>query len=150
MSRNLKILIVFGILLLMVAVTGLIISFITTTVQQPGFPFGRPQEITVADARLYTVVRTVITTINIALLLVLVATYASIYLKTRSEFTIGLVIFALVFLMKDLVASPLLLVGGFGFGMVGFGAGALGLWLVILSDLFEVVALSVLLYLSVK
>ncbi len=150
MSRTLKILIVISLLVLMVAVTGLIVSFITTTVQQPGFPFGRPQEVTVADARLYTIVRTIITTINIALLLVLAAIYGSIYIKTHSEFTIGLIIFALVFLMKDIVSSPLLLTGGLGFGIIGLGAGALALWFVILSDLFELVALSVLLFLSVK
>lgn len=150
MNRNLKIFVIFGLLLLMVAVTGLIVSFITTTVQQPSFPFGRPQEVTIADARLYIIVRTIITTINIALLLVLVTTYSSIYLKTRSEFTIGLIIFTLIFLLKDIVSSPLLLLGGFGLGMIALGEGVIGVWFVILSDLFELVALSVLLYLSIK
>jgi hypothetical protein len=149
MSRNLKILSVIAALLMMVVVAGLIINYVTVTVQQPGY-FGRPpKEFSATDLTLYTMIRTVITTINIALLLVLVITYASIYLKTRSEFTVGLLIFALVFFMKDIVSSPLLLIG-VGFGLFGFGVGPLALWLVILPDLFELIALSLLLYLSVK
>jgi hypothetical protein len=148
MSRNLKILIVFAALLMMVVVAGLIVSYVTNSNQQE-FPFGRPpQALSFADLATYTMARTVVTTINIALLIVLVITYASIYLQTRSEFTIGLLIFALVFLLRDILSSPLLLIGGVGYGL--YGLGPLALWFVILPDLFELVALSLLLYLSVK
>jgi len=109
------------------------------------FPF-RPlpqPEFNPADLEFYYIARTVVSTINIALLVFLIATYVNIYSKTRSEFTIGLLIFALVFLMKDLASSPFV-TGAFGFRPSGLGPFAL------LPDLFEFVALSVLLYLSVK
>jgi hypothetical protein len=109
------------------------------------FPF-RPlpqPEYNPADLEFYYIARTVVSTINIALLVFLIATYVSIYSKTRSEFTIGLLIFAVVFLIKDLTSSPFV-TGAFGFHTYGLGPFAL------LPDLFELVALSVLLYLSVK
>jgi hypothetical protein len=152
MSRNLKILFVFAALFMMVVVTGLLVSYVSNSAQESQFPFGRsPQQVTFEDLAVITMARTVVTTINIALLLVLVITYASIYLKTRSEFTVGLLIFAFVFLMKDVVSSPLLLIGGLGFGLYGLGPlGAMAIWFVVLPDLFELVALALLLYLSVK
>jgi hypothetical protein len=109
------------------------------------FPF-RPlpqPEFNPADLEFYYIARTIVSTINIALLVFLIATYVTIYSKTRSEFTIGLLIFAVVFLIKDLSSSPFV-TGAFGFRPSGLGPFAL------LPDLFELVALSVLLYLSVK
>ena len=96
-----------------------------------------------ADIEFFYIARTVVSMINIALIVVLVVTYASIYMKTRSEFTMGLLIFALVFLMKDLASNPFV-TGAFGFQLFGLGPFAL------LPDLFELGALSVLLYLSIK
>jgi hypothetical protein len=52
-------------------------------------------------------------------------------------------IFAIVFLMKDIASNPFV-IGAFGFRLYGLGPFAL------LPDLFEFVALTVLLYLSVK
>jgi hypothetical protein len=109
------------------------------------FPF-RPlpqPEFNPADIEFYYIARTVVSTINIALLVFLIATYVTIYSKTRSEFTIGLLIFAIVFLIKDLTASPFV-TGAFGFRLYGLGPFAM------LPDLFELAALSVLLYLSAK
>jgi hypothetical protein len=95
------------------------------------------------DLELYYVGSTVISTINIALLGILLVIYANIYIKTRSTFTIGLIVFALAFLMKDLTSSPFI-VGLFSFRAVGLGP------FEFLPGLFELAALSVLLYLSVK
>jgi hypothetical protein len=109
------------------------------------FPF-RPlpqPEFNPADLEFYYIARTVVSTINIALLVFLIATYVTIYSKTKSEFTIGLLIFASIFLIKDLTASPFI-TGAFGFRLYGLGPFAM------LPDLFELAALSVLLYLSVK
>jgi hypothetical protein len=150
MSRNLKILIVMAVLLIVVVVVGLMATFAASPRRtQEEWPYFQrePTVITVADLQAYYMARTVISTINISLLLVLVITYASIFLKTRSEFTIGLLIFAMVFLLKDIASSPLIL-GMFGYGL--FGLGPFVPWFFILPDLFELVALSVLLYLSVK
>jgi len=68
-------------------------------------------------------------------------TYTALYSKTRSEFTIGLLIFASVFRERCLV-SPFV-IGAFRF--------QLAVWtLCVLEPLLELLALSVLLYLSVK
>jgi hypothetical protein len=147
MSRNLKLLIVFAVLLVLTVLTTFLASYVfnQSQPQQQEFPFRRlPQpQVNPADIELYYMARTVVSTINITLLVVLIITYVSIYMKTRSEFTIGLVIFSIVFLMKDITSSPFV-VGAFGFVLFGLGPFAF------LPDLFELVALSVLLYLSVK
>jgi hypothetical protein len=128
--------------------TAFLAAYALSQRQAPSFPipFGR-QQVNWADWDLYVVAKTVVSIVNIALLLVLVLNYASIFLKTRSQFTIGLLIFAFVFLMKDLASSPFL-VGAFGFGLWGYGLFVL--WFALLPDVFELAALSVLLYLSVK
>lgn len=119
--------------------------FTLNNISSAPFPF-RPipqPEFNPADLEFYYIARIVVSTINIALLVFLIATYATIYSKTKSEFTIGLLIFATVFLLKDLTASPFV-TGAFGFRPSGLGPFAL------LPDLFEFAALSVLLYLSAK
>ena len=77
------------------------------------------------------------------LLIVLIFNYVSIYLKTKSEFTIGLILFSVFFLIKDITWSPFV-VHFAGFDVFGLGPFAF------LPDLFELIALSVLLYLSVE
>jgi hypothetical protein len=144
MNKNLKIWLVL-VVLAVIAVAILAAIWAATTVYAPRFSSRRlpPSGFIPGDIELFYIARTVVSTINIALLVFLIATYVSIYMKTRSEFTIGLLIFAVVFLIKDLTASPFV-IGAFGFGLFGLGPFAL------LPDLFEFVALSVLLYLSVK
>ena len=95
------------------------------------------------DLEFFYIAKTIVSTINIALLSFLILTYADIYRKTRSQFTIGLLIFSSVFLLKDLASNPMVIRAS-GFNLFGLGPFAL------LPDLFEFVALSVLLYLSVK
>ena len=85
----------------------------------------------------------VTSTLNIALLVILIAIYTDIYIKTRSQFTIGLVIFGVVFLVKDLTSSPLLT------SLLGYRAYGLGPF-EFLPGLFEFFALIVLLYLSIR
>ena len=103
--------------------------------QRPGF---NP-----ADLQFYYVARTVFSTVNLALLVILTGTYAALYIKTRSQFSIGLLIFSLVFLMKEIASSPFV-IGAFRFTISGLGPFAL------LEPLLEMAALSVLLYLSIK
>ncbi len=113
---------------------------------QPYFPFGRvppPVQNISGDWQFFYVAKTVVSTINIALLVYLLITYAGIYAKTRSQFTIGLIVFSIALLIKDLTASPLV-IWAFHYILVGLGPFAL------LPDLFEFVALMVLFYLSVK
>jgi hypothetical protein len=149
MSRKQKIVIAVAALLVVALIAGILASYVFNNQTQPQtFPFPRqPQQVNLADLELYYVARTVFSAINITLLVVLLITYAGIYVKTRSQFTIGLLLFAMVFLFKDIAASPFL-PGAFGFGL--YGLGPFVLWWVLLPDLFELIALSVLVYLSIK
>jgi hypothetical protein len=145
MSRNLKFLVL---LALMLALAGLAIiiaayQFDSHQVTRPFFPFGQPFRLNQADLELYYVARTVFSSINIVLLIILIVNYASIYIKTKSEFTVGLMLFAMFFLMKDIAWSPFVVMLA-GFNVFGLGPFAF------LPDLFELIALTVLLYLSVK
>ncbi len=111
------------------------IAFFERRVTTPGFVSG--------DFELFYLVNTIISTINIALLVFLILIYVNIYVKTRSPFTVGLVIFAFVFLVRELISNP------FVTAIYGFRAYGLGPF-VFLPGVFEFVALTVLLYLSVK
>jgi len=149
MDRNLKTWLIL-VILAVIAVAILAAIWAATVIYQsevrePGFPFRtlQPPVSIPGDIELFYIVRTVLSAVNITLLVVLIVTYVSIYIKTRSEFTIGLLIFAIVFLMKDVASNPFV-IGAFGFRLYGLGPFAL------LPDLFEFVALTVLLYLSVK
>ncbi len=112
------------------------------TLQNPTVIRHRP-DFKPADLEFYYIARTAFSTVNIALLLILTETYAALYYKTRSHFTIGLLLFALVFLMKEFTSSPLVL-GRLGFNLAGLGPFAL------IEPLLETAALSVLLYLSIE
>jgi hypothetical protein len=144
MSKNIKILI-----LLTILFAGAALAIFVTTYkanEQSSSPFTffpRVYRSNPADLDLYYVARTVFSTVNIVLLIVLIINYLSIYLKTKSEFTIGLLLFAVFFLIKDIAWSPFIVVFA-GFNLFGLGPFAF------LPDLFEMIALSVLLYLSVK
>jgi hypothetical protein len=143
MSRTQKILILLAIMLGLTAVLAIIISSYQTS-QAHGFPF-MPRELRQpsGDFEFYYIVRTVLSTVNIVLTALLIFNYASIYSKTRSEFTLGLMLFAFMLLIKDITLSPFVIALG-GFGIFGLGPFAF------LPDLFEMSALLVLFYLSVK
>ena len=89
------------------------------------------------------VARTVLSTVNIAILSILTASYIMIYRQMRSRFTIGLLLFSLVFLMKDILGSPFV-VGWFNYTFTGLGLFNL------LEPFLEFMALSVLLYLNLE
>lgn len=143
MNRTQKIVIMLVVLLGLSAMLAVIISSYQAS-QAMGFPF-RPREsmINPGDIELYYMVQTVLSTVNIVLTAVLIFNYASIYAKTKSEFTLGLLLFALMLLIKDVASSPFV-IGLGGFSMFGLGPFAF------LPGLFEMVALLVLFYLSVK
>ncbi len=101
-----------------------------------------PQNIP-GDVEFFYTAKAVVSTINVTLLIFLLLTYIGIYRKTRSEFTIGLIVFSAVLLLNALASNPLV-IWVFGFRPFGLGPFAL------LPDLFTSAALAVLLYLSVK
>lgn len=95
------------------------------------------------DIELFYTVKTVVSTINATLLIFLLITYIDIYMKTKSEFTIGLMIFSMVLLLYALTTNPLV---QWIFGFRAFGLGPFAM----LPDLFTCAALAVLLYLTLK
>jgi hypothetical protein len=113
------------------------------------FPFGQisgDRELFtsfVADIELYYTLQTVLSAINATLLVFLMITYIDIYKKVKSEFTFGLIIFSMILLLYALVSNPLMH-SIFGFRAIGLGPFAM------LPDLFTFLALSVLLYLTMK
>ena len=106
-------------------------------------PRGLPPNFIPGDLEFFYAAFTIISTINITVLVILTLIYINIFLKTRSNFTIGLVIFALAFLVKDFTSNPLVM-SLFGFRAYGLGPFEL------LPGLFEFFALFVLLYLSIR
>jgi hypothetical protein len=144
MNKSLKILVLLTILLASASLAVLGVSYFKDQSRPPTFPFGpRSYFPNPADLDFYYVARTVLSTVNIVLLVVLIVNYVSIFLKTRSEFTVGLILFAVFFLIKDITWSPFV-VRFAGFDVFGLGPFAF------LPDVFELIALSVLLYLSVE
>ena len=141
MDRRIKVGIIFAILVAVTLSATLWVIF----VRLPTFPpRGLPgTEFIPGDLEFFYAANSILSAVNIALLVVLTLIYMQIYLKTRSQFTIGLVIFALVFLVKEITSSPLI-ISLFRFRAYGLGP------FEFLPGLFEFFALLVLLYLSAR
>jgi hypothetical protein len=145
MNNNLKIGLVITVVLVAIALLAAFWASATFPFPLSDFferRFPPPGEI-FGDFEFFYVAQTVVSTVNVTLLIFLLVTYIDIYRRTRSQFTIGLIIFSLVFLLNALTANPIVI---WVFGFRAFGLGPFAL----LPDLFEFVALTVLLYLSIK
>ena len=97
----------------------------------------------VGDLELFYKVKTMLSTVNATLLVLLLATYIDMYRKLKSEFTLGLILFSLILLLYAVTSNPLLQ-QFFGFWGIGLGPFAM------LPDLFTSFALVILLYLTMK
>ena len=91
----------------------------------------------------YFTVGTIFTTINAALSAVLLTSYVANYRRTRAEFNLILIIVAVTLLCYSFVANPLVSTA------LGYEASGLGPFCM-LPNLFTLVALSALLYLSLR
>lgn len=144
MNRNLR---NWLILVVLIAVAILSTLWATSILWFPRSPFGPrpppPVEKILGDIELFYTVQTVVSTINVTLSIILLLMYVSIYRKTRSEFTVGLMIFSAVLLLNAFVSIPLV---HRVFGFYEFGLGPFAM----LPDLFTCIALAVLLYLTFK
>ena len=143
MNKSVRISLLLGTLIVVAILAAL---WATSTFWFPRYPWEprrRPPANIPGDLEFFYTAQTVVSTINVTLLIFLLLTYVDIYRKTRSEFTVGLIIFSAVFLLNALASNPFV-VWVFGFRPFGLGPFAL------LPDLFTFAALSVLLYLSVK
>jgi hypothetical protein len=140
MNNNTKIWLVTIVTLIAIALAAALWASHSFTFPQRSLPM--PEDIR-GDLEFFYVAQTVVSTVNVSLLVFLLTTYIDIYRKTRSQFTLGLIIFSLVFLLRTLTANPLFMRA---FGFTAFGLGPFAL----LPELFEFAALSILLYLSAK
>ena len=95
------------------------------------------------DMELFYKVRTILSSINAALLIFLLISYVDMYSKMKSEFTIGLIVFSMTLLLYALTSNPLLQTI---FGYHAFGLGPFAM----LPDMFTTIALIVLSYLTMK
>jgi len=140
MNSNTKIWVVTIVTLVAIALVAALWAFYSFTFPQRLLP--RPDDVQ-GDLELYYISQTVVSTVNVSLLIFLLTTYVDIYRRTRSQFTFGLIIFALAFFLRTVTANPLFM-RAFGFAAFGLGPFAL------VPEIFELVALSILLYLSAK
>ncbi len=128
-------------MLIVVALVAVFLTFIYW--RQLPRPGGlRPPREVPGDIELYYTIKTVFSTVNVTLLISLLVIYISIYRKTHSQFTVGLIIFSAVLLFYALSSNPLMH-GIFGFTAFGLGPFAM------LPDLFTCIALAMLLYMTV-
>jgi len=95
------------------------------------------------SAGTYTIIKSTVTMINIALASILIGLYYSIYKEVKSEFTFSLIIVMFALLIYAITSSPILPLL-FGFQSIGLGP------FLMIPDLFATVALIVLLYISLK
>ena len=102
-----------------------------------------PYATILGDIELFYIAKTVFSIINMVLLIILLLVYIDIYRKTRSEFTIGLIIFSVILFLYALTSNPMVM---WAFGFRPFGLGPFAL----LPELFTFAALIVLLYLSIE
>jgi hypothetical protein len=87
----------------------------------------------------------VVTTVgNIILLLCLLAIYAKNYEQIKSKFALGLIAFVILLLVQAFTSNPFVHVL-WGFRHIN----ALGLFMIV-PDLFEFIALGILLYISLR
>jgi hypothetical protein len=130
-----------------VVIIAVLAGFWASTIETRTSPFEpRPfpdRSIDRRDIQLFYTVRTVVSSVNVTLLAFLLTTYVSIYRKTQSEFTVGLILFSMVLLLYALTSNPLVQTV-FGFQAYGLGPFAM------LPDMFSAIALAVLLYLTLK
>ena len=124
-----------------IALAALALSMPVLAFAQPGGP-GQGMRMH-GDFEWYYSVKGVLSTVNLVLLVILLIIYLRVYSDTRSEFALGLIVFALAMMMYAITSNPWLQ-SGFGFRASGLGPFAF------FPDLFALVALVILLFFAVR
>ena len=91
----------------------------------------------------YVTIKSAVTLINIVIVVILIAMYIKIYREVKSDFTVGLIVVMFALLLYAISSNPFI---QYLFSYRGFGMGPF----IMLPDIFTTIALSVLLYLSLK
>jgi len=97
-----------------------------------------------AELYLYLTMRVIVGTVNAGLLIILLAVYVGVYMRTHAEFTIGLIIFTTILILYAIMSGPLTVILSGPFRIYGLGPFAA------FPELFTTIAVAVLLYLSLK
>jgi len=125
------------------ALLGMILSWVFITNHTQGrYPFNIPPGF-LPDIELFMALKMVVSFVDIALIILTLAIYVNIYRRIKSKFTTGLILMLLVLLMHAPTSIPLFQFG-FGYPIIGMGM------LSILPDIFTMIALVVLFYLSLE
>ena len=128
-----------------IAIVGAIVITIVLPQMFPFAPFNRdfpperPEWTKFSPYLLFA--KTILSSVNSILLIILLVIYAGIYRKTGSEFSMGLIIFSLALFLYSLTSNPLI------HRLAGFRLKGLGPF-TMLPDLFTCIASAMLLYLS--
>lgn len=135
-------------LVLTVSIAVILLSAFWASVHLPGPPpfssrAAPPMIPPPGDIELYYTVKTVLSTLNVTLLIFLLATYVLMYIRGRSDFTLWLAIISIALLLNALTSNPLV---QWIFGFRPFGLGPFAM----LPDIFTLVVLAILLYLTLK
>ncbi len=133
MSRNVK-----SWLILVVVITVAILAIVWATFFSPPPPPASPP-----DFPIFFSLKTLLTSVNATLLVILFIIYVGIYRKTSSKFSLGLLIFTLSLLLQVLSSHPLI------HQLFGYRGAGLGPFLM-LPDFFTLIASGMLLYLAQK
>ena len=132
------------ILIVTVIIAGILgYLFSTMTIPLATLPYYPIERLTPDTIAGFTILKTMISFINMALILLTLAIYINIYRSIKSRFTAGLVMMILLLLMNALTSNPLLQIR-FGYAAVGLGPFA------IIPDFFTTIALLILFYLSLE
>jgi len=124
-----------------IALAALALSMPVLAFAQPGGP-GQGMRMH-GDFEWYYSVKGVLSTVNLVLLVILLIIYLRVYSDTRSEFALGLIVFALAMMMYAITSNPWL---QSGFGFRGSGLGPFAFF----PDLFALIALVILLFFALR
>ena len=161
MNKKQRILVVIAIILITGTIGALLGNFYSDTLKNPIFKrdfdndfdgnLSRPppddfrNEIDRAKEHFdsYVTIKSAVTLINIVIAVILIGMYIKIYREVKSDFTIGLIVVMFALLLYAISSNPFI---QYLFSYRGFGQGPF----ILLPDIFTTIALSVLLYLSLK
>ena len=109
---------------------------------RPDLPFPIPPE-THEMIRLSMLIKTMVSFVNTALIIFLLVMYTNMYRKLRTQFTLGLILVMISFLLYAITSNPLihLLFGYYGTTLGPF---------VMLPDMFTTFALVVLIFITLE
>ena len=139
MDKKTTVILAVAVVAIVAAAVGLVLStLMLPPPQTPPPPIPEPDRVLMD---IYLKVKTMISLVNVVLIISLMSIYYGIYRQIKSNFTMGLILVMLVLLMYALTSNPLIHVA-FGYKAQGLGPFAM------VPDIFTTFALGVLLYIS--